>query len=282
MPKATAPDVESGLRDVHASRQLDQYLRDLYNRRSYIWHVATNELRSRQVTNVLGNLWHLLNPAMTIAVYYLIFGLLLKIDRGVENFFVFLTVGLFVFTYTQKATIDGAKSIVTNRGVIRAVRFPRVLLPITSTTTELLATLPNLIVMMAIALVSGFLPHPRWLALVPLFGVQTLFTLGAAMITARLATHLNDTIQILPFIFRLVLYASGVIFSVDAYVSDNSFVDLVFTLNPMYCYITLARWSVLGGEFRPDLLLSGTVWAIALLVIGFAWFRAGEERYDRG
>ena len=239
------------LRDAHASRQLGAYVRELYERRSYIWHVATNELRHRQITNVLGNLWHLLNPALTIGVYYVIFGLLLKVDRGVDNFFVFLTIGLFIFTFTQKATIDGAKSIVTNRGLIKAVRFPRALLPISSTTTELLATVPNLAVMVFIAIASGIAPGPAWLFLVPLIGIQLVFTLGTAMIAARMATHFADTTQILPFVFRLVLYGSGVIFSVDAYVTDGGWAALLFKLNPMYCFITLA--AMVGARRRVPL-----------------------------
>ncbi|MEM1333313.1 MAG: hypothetical protein AAGG08_07630, partial [Actinomycetota bacterium] len=104
---------------------------------------------------------------------------------------------------------------------------------------------------------------------------------GAAMIATRMAVHFYDTIQILPFIFRLVLYASGVIFSVDGYVVDNPAAELLFTLNPMYGFITLARWSVMGGVFPWDLLLSTVIWSAALLVVGFLWFRAGEDRYAR-
>ncbi|NNE10942.1 MAG: ABC transporter permease [Ilumatobacter sp.] len=269
------------LRDVHASSRLGPYLTDLYGRRSYVWHVAVNELRHRQITSVLGNLWHLLNPALTIGVYYLIFGPLLGIDRGVDNFLLFLTIGLFIFQFTQKATIDGAKSIVTNLGIIRAVRFPRSLLPTTSTVTEFLASAPNFVVLYFVAIVAGVPVSIRWLAMVPVVAIQLVFTLGAAMVAARMAHHFIDTIQILPFVFRLVLYSSGVIFSVDAYVESDSWVQWLFTLNPMYCYITLARWSVLGGDFPADLLLSGSVWAVAMLVAGFLWFRAAEERYAR-
>ena len=270
------------LRNAHASQKLSIYLRELVERRSYVWHVATNELRHRQITNVLGNLWHLLNPALTIGVYYLVFGLLLDTNRGVDKFFLFLTVGLMIFTFTQKATIDGAKSIVTNKGIVKAVRFPRALLPISSTTTELLATMPNLIVMFVVALLSGVLPSIRWLALVPVIGLQMIFTLGLAMIAARLSTHFVDTIQILPFIFRLLLYGSGVIFSVEAYVSsDQTLVRAFFTANPMYCFITLARWAVIGGDFQPELAAIASIWAAVVLVGGFLWFRAGEEGYAR-
>jgi teichoic acid transport system permease protein len=236
------------LRDVQARAPLGAYLRSIHDRRAYIWNVAVNELRHRQITNVLGNLWHLLNPALTIGVYYLIFGLLLETDRGVDNFLLFITVGLFIFQFTQKGTTEGAKSIVTNMGVIKAVNFPRALL---------------------------------WLGVLPLIGVQFVFTLGCALIAARLTTHFIDTLQILPFVFRLILYASGVIFSVDAYVDQGGLAYTLFVLNPVYCYISIARWSVIGTPMRDELIVSGTIWAFVTLVVGLLWFRANEERYAR-
>ena len=131
------------MRDAHESARLIPYLRELWGRRSYIWYVAANELRSRQITTVLGNLWHLLNPALTIAVYYVIFGLLLKTTSGVDNFFLFLTIGLFLFQFTQKATIDGAKSIVDNIGLSRRSISRGRSCRSRSTVTESLATLPT-------------------------------------------------------------------------------------------------------------------------------------------
>jgi teichoic acid transport system permease protein len=269
------------LRDADASRRLGVYLRELWERRSYINHVATNELKSRQVTNVLGNLWHLLNPALSIGVYFLIFGVLLETDRGVDNFILFLTVGLFLYQVTQKSTTDGAKSIVTNKGVIKAVRFPRALLPISSTWTEFLASLPTFLVLFVVAAITGQAPRWSWLALIPLIFLQLIFNAGAAMIAARLTTHFVDMIQILPFIFRLLFYGSGVIFSVDAYVEDSPLIELLFDLNPMYCFISLGRWSVMGGTFQGELLLSAIVWSFAILTLGFLWFRAAEETYAR-
>lgn len=269
------------LRDAHEAERLGPYLRDCWSRRSYIRHVAVNELRSRQATNVLGSLWHLLNPLLTIGVYFLVFGVILQTDRGVENFLVFLTVGLFTFQFGQKCTIDGARSVTSNRGLIKAIRFPRVILPLTSTTTESMAAIPTLMVTYFVALVSGVDVTWRWLMLPFVMALMSLFAAGSAMIAARLATHFADTQQLLPFAFRLLLYVSGVIFSVDAYVDENPLANTLFTLNPYYCFITLARWCILAGNLQSDLLLSAVVWAIAILVVGFAWFRAAEETYAR-
>lgn len=270
------------LRDVHASPNVRMYLRELWERRKFIHHVSINELKSRQVTNVLGNLWHLLNPVLSILVFYLVFGLLLKTDRGTANFFMFLTAGLFIYQFTQSCTVDGAKSIVTNKGVIKAVRFPRALLPITSTWTEFLSSLSAFAVMFGIAFITGQEPRLSWFAIAPLVLLQLVFNAGLAMGAARLATHFIDTIQILPFFFRLLFYASGVIFSVDAYVdSENQLLRMFFVLNPMYCFITMSRWAMTGAECNPALLLSAVCWTLVALLVGFLWFRAGEEEYAR-
>ncbi|MDC3331885.1 ABC transporter permease [Ilumatobacter sp.] len=269
------------LRDAHEAAKLGPYLRDVWSRWSYVKHVAINELRSRQATSVLGSLWHLLNPVLTIGVYYLVFGLIIKSDRGVDNFLLFLTIGLFVFQLGQKSTTDGARSVIANKGLIKAVQFPRVILPLTSTYTEVLAAIPTFAVAYVVALASGVGPTWRWLMLPPLLALMTVFNAGTAMIAARLTTHFADTTQILPFVFRLLLYVSGVIFSVDAYVDDSAVLNTLFTLNPYYCFITLARWSIMAGNLQTDLLVSAVVMSVVFFVAGFAWFRSAEEMYAR-
>ncbi len=281
MLSPTAVGPPAGMRDAHEAARLGPYLRDLRSRRNYLWYVSANELRSRQITNVLGNLWHLLNPALTIAVYYVIFGLLLQTTRGVDNFLLFLTIGLFLFQYTQKATMDGSKSIVGNAGLIKAIRFPRALLPITSTVTETLASFSTFVVLYAVALLTGETPTWRWLMLPGVVAMMFVFNVGAAMVAARLTTHFKDTTQILPFMFRLLLYASGVIFSVDAYTENDPIARALFVLNPMYCFVTLGRWCIMAGNLQTDLLVSAAVWSVTLAIGGFLWFRAAEERYAR-
>ncbi|WP_420450880.1 ABC transporter permease [Ilumatobacter sp.] len=277
---ATTPTGLPELRDAHESDRLLPYVRDVWARRGYVWYVALQELRNRQITNVLGNLWHLLNPALSIFVYYLIFGLLLKTDRGVDDFLLFLTVGLFVFQFTQKSTVDGAKSVVGNAGIVKGIKFPRAILPITSTVTELLSSLSTFALMFVILLIGGQAPRLTWLLFPAVVALQLVFNLGAAMIAARMTTHFRDTTQVLPFFFRLLLYGSGVIFSVDAY-AERPDVEFLFTLNPMYCLLTIARWTTLGGALHPALIVSAVVWSLVIVTVGFTWFRAGEEDYAR-
>lgn len=277
---ASSRTTDRGLVDTQAASRIGAYVGGLWDRRSYAWYVAESTLRQRQITTFFGSFWHLLNPVLSIAVYYVIFGLVIKTDRGVDNFLLFLTVGLFVFQYTQRAVIQGAGSIVANRGIVQAIRFPRALLPISATITEALAAIPTLFVIYGVALIIGE-PPTIWWILLPFLAVwQTLFNLGLAMIAARVTTHFQDMQQLLPFVFRLLMYWSGVIFSVENYVTDRA-LELTFVLNPLYGFISMARWAILGIDVAGEVIVAVAVWTVVVVVGGFLWFKAGEHSYDR-
>ena len=270
---------DAGLRDVHIPSGLRPYVAAMWSRRSYVSYVARSTLREEQMNSVLGNIWHLLNPLLQITVYYVIFGVVLKVDRGVDNFITFLAIGTLAFTFCQRSTLSGAGSIVKNLGLIRAVEFPRAVLPFTSTLTETLSMLPSLLVIGVVAVATGETPSPRWLLLIPVMGVLAIFSLGAALFAARATSVVRDVQQILPFVFRILLYASGVLFSAAEY-ADGSY-RWFFTLNPVYAFLTIARWTILGSDVSLSLLLSAGIWTVVLTVTGFLWFRAGEASYGR-
>ena len=270
---------DAGLRDVHIPSGLRPYVAAMWSRRSYVWYVARSTLREKQMNSVLGNIWHLLNPLLQIAVYYVIFGVVLEVDRGVDNFITFLAIGTLAFTFCQRSTLSGAGSIVKNLGLIRAVEFPRAVLPFTSTLTETLSMLPSFLVIGVVAVVTGETPSPRWLLLIPVMGLLAIFNLGAALYAARATSVVRDVQQILPFVFRILLYASGVLFSAAEY-AEGSY-RWFFTLNPVYAFLTVARWTILGSDVSPSLLLSAGIWTVVVTVTGFLWFRAGEASYGR-
>ena len=254
------------------------YSKKIWERREYLSQVPRHELRSQQMGTLLGNVWHLLNPILSITVYALIFGVILQVDRGVSNFVSFVAIGVFVFSFTQKAVTTGSQSIIKNRGLIRSISFPRALLPITSVTTELLAFIPGLMVMFATCLVTGANPKWSWLLIPVLILVQFILTIGATLIAARATSLYGDVKNILPFLFRLLFYGSGVLFSVDAYVT-NDLLQKLFIANPMFDILEIYRWAILGGQVSYSEVLALAIWTILLFSIGVSWFRRGEAAY---
>ena len=146
---------QSPLIDLTAPPSTSDYLRDAWNRREFAIAMPAQDLRAQNMDTMLGQLWHLANPALLVSVYFVVFGLLLDTNRGVDNFFAFLVVGVVLFHLTQRVVQDAAVAITRNEGLIRSVQFPRILLPISTVNGQTVAFLPALAMVMAAVLLTG-------------------------------------------------------------------------------------------------------------------------------
>ncbi|GAA2819993.1 hypothetical protein GCM10020220_005330 [Nonomuraea rubra] len=173
------------------------------------------------------------------------FGLILGGSKGIENYPAFLLTGMFVFTYTQRTVTAGAKSISGNLSLIRALHFPRASLPLAYTIQELQQLVISMGVLLVIVVITNEPVTLRWLMIPIVLVLQTMFNIGAGLILARLGASLRDLNQLLPFIMRTWLYASGVFFAIhDKVVNSAGLPEWVATamyLNPAASYIEWMR-----------------------------------------
>ncbi len=273
----SASAVTEHLFDITAAPTTATYMRDAWRRREFATVVPMQDLRAQNMDTVLGQVWHLLNPALLVAVYFLIFGVLLETDRGVDNFLGFLIIGVILFHMTQRVVQEAAVSISQNLGLIRSIQFPRILLPAAAVNGQSAASVPALALLLASVVATGELPSLRWLVFPGVLVAQFLFNFGAALIVARVGATVRDLRQLLPHLFRLLFYASGIIFSVEAFVHSEAW-RRAFAFNPIYDIVTCARWCLLGGEIDIWIVWGLLVWSIVIVIAGFAIFRRSERR----
>lgn len=272
---------QHGLHVLGRRPRLGAYTRELWHRRAFVWAMATSRSYSRNQNNYLGQVWGVLNPLLLASVYYLVFGLLLRTTGGVENYPGFLVIGIFVFTYVASSLQAGSNSVLSNVNLIRALKFPRAVLPLSVTLSELVTLLPALGVMVVLVAVTGEPVSWHWLTLVPAILLAQLFNTGAAFVLARVIVGARDLRNIIPVGIRLLRYVSGVFFSIAHYV-DQGVLGAVMYYQPVAVYLNLAR-SALLEEFDAtwDLWAAGVAWAIVLVLIGYVVFWQAEERYGR-
>jgi teichoic acid transport system permease protein len=268
----------SGLHDPTENRSLREDLSRIWKRRGYVVYSSVSDLRAKEMDTVLGNLWHLLNPALRVLVYFVIFGVILGTNRGVDNFLPFVAIGVFSYSFMRSSIVGGARSIVGSRGLIQSFDFPRALLPISSTGAELAGFMPPMIVMFAVALGTGERLSWRWLLIPAILVLQVMFSLGMAFFAARLTFHFPDFNNILEFVFRMAFYFSGVLFLVDRYVTDP-ILRTIADLNPLLDYLSLYRWAIMDMPVSQILVVSAFGWALLALPIGYLWFRKRETSY---
>ncbi|MCC5947061.1 MAG: ABC transporter permease [Nitriliruptoraceae bacterium] len=273
------------LRRVGVKLPLREYLRELWRRREFAVTVPLGELKAQNQDSALGQLWHLLNPLLLIAVYYLIFGLVLNVEsrRGVDNYLPFLIVGVIVFDYTRSSINAGARMIVKNRRLVQSINFPRAVLPLSAIVSETVSYLYAIPVMLVLVMLVEGGPPPQWtwLLLVPVTMLQAMFNLGISMVVARLSFHFRDIQQLLPFALRLYFYSSGVIIPINIDIIPNQTLLTILQLNPAYAIVEMARDAVLVGPLDAQIWVVGGVWSIVMLSFGFWFFRQAESEYGR-
>jgi teichoic acid transport system permease protein len=269
---------EPPLKRLSDQQSLAVYLREAWDRRAFAIVVPRQEMRSQNMDTALGQFWHVLNPALLVAVYYVIFGVVLDASRGVEPYLGFLVIGIVLFQLTQRVAQDGAAVISRNDGLIRSIQFPRVLLPISVVHAQTFAFVPALFVVVATLLVLGVVPTVRWFLFPLVLIAQYGLNLGAALLTARWGASIRDLSQLLPHLFRLLFYASGVLFSIDQFVSEGALRDL-FALNPIYGIISCARWCLISTPVDSLVVFATASWCLLAPVVGLLVFRRAEHRF---
>lgn len=287
-----APSVEEAreLADRHGLRALSErpplrrYLRDLWQRRAFLWTLSSAESYAKNEANHLGQLWSVLNPALLIASYYLIFGLLLGTRGGIDNFVGFLGIGVVMFAFTAAVVTRGAKAITGKLSLVRTLHFPRALLPMSVTLTEFLASIPAFGLLFLLMFATGERPDWEWLLFPVAIAMQGLALLGFAFIAARLVNASQDIANLIPVIVRLLRYVSGVFFPVVHYVQGAPpVIQEVLTMQPFALMLTTGRQSLLNGEavVLSDWLIMAA-WALGAAGVGLVVFWRAEMRYGRG
>ncbi|GAA1710207.1 ABC transporter permease [Isoptericola hypogeus] len=284
------------LRKMGVRPPLGTYVRDVLARWAFIRVLGTASAYAKNQNNYLGQLWAILNPVLNSIVYILVFGILLQANRGVENTIAFIVIGTFLFRFVEQSVHGGARSIAQKTNLIRAMHFPRAVLPISQVVSLLATLVPALVVMCAIVLLSGLLPayEPvpvtwEWLLLPVIVALLWIFNTGLAFVVARAVAITPDLDNIISFVMRLAMYASGVIFPVAHYIErlpdDVEAVLLpIAQYQPISVYLYLGRSALLQEpNIPPDptMWLWAVGWAIVMFVVGFIIFWRGEERYGR-
>ncbi len=260
---------------------LDEYLARLWERRHFIQADAQARVVAGSRGTLLGTAWLVLRPVMDAGVYLVIFGLLLKADRGVDNFLGYLVVGTFMFQFTLRCLSAGAQSLIAGKAFMKAFAFPRAALPVATVARETISYFPVLIAMLVVVVLLP--PGPvyswRW-ALVPLVvALQVLMCLGLALLVARPTARIPDLQHVIAFFSRFWLYGSAVFFSYERF-TDHPTVLEVVRFNPMYRVLEITRDCVLYGVTpSSDAWLTLATWSVGLAVIGMVVFWRGEERY---
>ena len=259
-------------------------MRALVTHRQLLQDFAWRDLRSRYKGPALGVAWNFAIPLLQLAVFYLLFGVLLgqrpRTGTGEQNYAVFLFVGLLPWTFFASSLGAGAASILSNGAIVKKVRLPLQLLPAASVLSSLANFLLSLVVLFAVLLVFG--PrHPEGLAVLPLLIViQIVMNLGFAYLLAAANVFFRDVQHILGILLTAWYFLTPVLFSVDI-VKDRPLERELLYLNPMTSIVVSYQRALLDGIGPEwDRLAYSTLFGVVIFALGFAYFRRSKDEFE--
>ena len=183
------------------------------NRRRYLLGLLVRkELRVRYRASVLGLGWSDVKPAVTFAVYFVGLGLVLR-QNSIDDYAVYLFGGLVVVTAFSEALGNATRSVVGNGELVRKIFLPRELFPVASVCAAGVHLLPQLVVLLAGALVAGWRPDPVGvLALVACVVLVGLLATGLGLLLAAVDVLFRDVENVVDLVLSVLVWTAPVLY----------------------------------------------------------------------
>lgn len=264
--------LEPGRADKH-------YWLDLWRYRELFLILAWRDISVRYKQTIIGVLWAVLRPFLTMVVFTVIFGRVAGLPSdGDAPYALMVFAGMLPWTLFANSLSEASNSLITNANLISKVYFPRMIVPAATMVTALVDFLISLVILAGLMLFYRY--PPGWqILLLPLFTMLALLTsLGPSLWMTALNVKYRDFRYIIPFVVQFGLYISPVGFSGNAIPEPWR---LLYSLNPMVGVIDGFRWCILGGGspiYWPGFLLSLLVVAF-FLWLGISQFRKTEKSF---
>jgi len=226
---------------------------DLVRYRELFGSLFRRDLRAKYKGSALGLLWSLAHPVLLMLVYLVVFSFLLKIQSADElpHYWLFLLAGLPVWVFFATSLQSASRSLVENANLIRKVRFPRQLVPLSMVATQLVGFFVMLVIVIALSL--AYVPEARdtvWLAL-PLAVLVVALVAGVALAIASLNALYRDVEHLVAALLLPWFFLTPVLYSLETIpgVSEHPrLVDLIHYGNPLAPAVEALRDPIFFGE----------------------------------
>ncbi len=264
---------------IEPGRSEKNYWGDLWRFRELFLILAWRDLSVRYKQTIIGVLWAVLRPFLTMVVFTVIFGRVAGLPSvGDAPYALMVFAGMLPWTLFANSLSEASNSLVSNSNLISKVYFPRMIVPAATMVTALADFLISLVILAGLMVFYRY--APGWqIILLPAFTLLALLTsLGPSLWMTALNVKYRDFRYIIPFIVQFGLYVSPVGFSGDSIPEPWR---LLYSLNPMVGVIDGFRWCILGGEspiYWPGFALSLFVVAF-FLWLGISRFRRTEKSF---
>lgn len=224
---------------------------------------------------VLGMVWSVLGPLMTLGVMALVFTQFF--GRGIEHFVIYMFCGNLVFNFFKESTLTGMSSLSNNAGIFSKVNVPKYMFLLSKNVATIINFAINLVVLFIFCIADGVPVTWKFIFLLYPVICLTIFNLGTGFILSALYLMFKDMKYLYDIFTLLLMYVSAIFYSVEVYPEH---IQKLFYLNPVYGYIRYFRLIILDGtipSLKLHLLNAG--FAAVMLLIGMWVYKKNNYKF---
>ncbi len=251
-------------------------IREIYAYRAMIASLVKRDLKGRYKGSALGFLWTFLNPLLQLAVYTMVFSVIMR--SGIKDYYLFLFVALIPWIFFSTSLTGGASCIMMQQDMVKKIYFPREVLPVAYVTSQFVNMLFSFLAVFLVLLLAQYTFYPAALLCLPvIMFVEYILALGFTMIMSALTVYIRDLEYILSILAMAWQFLTPVMYSMEQVPGE---VRWIFSMNPMTYVITAYRDILYYGKMpEMDTLLSAVILGVTMLATGWAVFYRLQKHF---
>ena len=241
---------------------------ELFQNRHLIWKLAKNDFKKRYAGSYMGVVWALIQPVVTIAMYYVVFELIMKgaSRTGEAPFVLFLTAGLVPWFYFNETLNNGTNALREYDYLVKKVVFKISILPIIKIIAATFVHVFFVLILLVVAMLYGYFPTIYTLQLVYYSFCLFVFVLALSYSTCAIVVFFKDLSQIINIALQIGMWATPVLWDIQ---SLSPKWMLVVKINPLVYIVNGYRSAIYKQEwFFQDFFSTMYFWIVTVLLFG--------------
>lgn len=244
-------------------------------RRDLVRVLVRKELITRYKGSFLGFLWSVLNPLANACVFYIVFGLFMRMN--VPHFIVVLLAAMFPWQCFSNCVVEGTSTFLANPTLVKKVAFPRQAIPLVMNLQNMVHLVMSFPIYLAFMFWEGLYPGWNWLWGVPLLLLLTLASCyGLSLLLGTLNVFFRDLSNIVSILMQVAFFATPIMYVLSIVPEEYVW---IFKANPVAPLFICWRSMLVESVCSPTWLGLACAYACIFLVLGALVFSRLQHRF---
>ncbi len=243
---------------------------EIWQNRRLILKLAGNDFKRRYAGSYMGVFWAFIQPLVTIALYYFVFGTIMKGARSSGSdvpFVLFLTCGMVPWFFFSEALSSGTGALLEYSYLVKKVVFKISVLPIIKVVAALLTHAFFVVLLMVLAVLCGYYPNLYWIQIIYYTACTFVLALAMCYTTCSLVVFVRDLGQLIAVLLQILVWATPIMWDIG--MISNPTMLAILKLNPVIYIVNGYRNSIYGGVwFFENFFSTVYFWVICALLFG--------------